>query len=224
MSRPIPLLDDVPLDATLWIRQTTRPRVASIPVAGLEGDVQQALGRGSHEVELRGVLVGEGAVESLHKLQKKAASKEEVVFTADITTALDIQKAVILEATFSEEAGRPGRYDYHLIIQESPPLPEPASLGGLGGLGLGDLGGLEGFDLGFDTDILGDIADMAGELQNAIEAAASALDKLQALASLGSLAAGNPLGPLQQESSRATQSVSKAGELSTSLGSLLGGG
>lgn len=215
MSRPIPMIDDVSLDAVTSAHHGARQRVASLPVAGLAGDVQQILGRASHEITLRGVLVGDGAKDALAGLQDKVTSGAEATFTADITTALEMQHVVIVEASFEESAGLPDHYQYLLVLRESPPLPEPASLD--------PFGGLDGFDLGFDTDILGDIASLADDIQNAAEQALDAVKDLQSLASLGDLALGNPLEPIQDEAGKLKDLGSSAANAAKALGSLLGG-
>jgi hypothetical protein len=197
------------------MRQETRQRVAAVPVAGLGGDVQQRLGRASHEVEIAGVLVGEEVVDRLKELQEQASAGEEVTFTADITTALALDKMIVAAAAFEEEAGRPGRYRYHLHLRESPPLPEPAALDGFGGLGDG---------LGFDTDLLGDIADAAGSLQDAVEAVGDALGALEALSALGDLGLGNPVAPMQEAAGSLASSGGGAAEAGGALTRLLGGG
>jgi phage protein U len=215
VSRPIPMIDDLALDMVAWVRQRTMQGYVSQPVAGLEGHVQQRLGRASHEIELAGVLIGEGVADALAGLQKKAAAGEEVTFTADITSALELDKVVILAAEFLETAGQPGRYEYRLRLRESPPLPEPATLA--------PFGGLEGVDLGFDTDVLGDIADVAGELQDAIDAVTDVLGDLEALAGLADLNLGNPLTPLQDEAGGLGQLGAGAGAAASALSSLIGG-
>jgi hypothetical protein len=213
-ERAVPMIGDLELDVVEWMRQLTRQRTLSVPVAGLAGDVQQRLGRASHEIEIAGVLLGEGVADRLGELQDKAGTGEEVTFTADITTALELDKVVVLAAAFEEEAGRPGRYRYRLHLRESPPLPEPASLDGFGGLG----------DLGFDTDLLGDIADAAGALQDAIEAVGDALGALEALSALGDLGLGNPVAPMQEAASSLASVAGGGVEAAGALGRLMGGG
>lgn len=216
MTRPIPMVDDLPLDAVSWIRQRTVTRAAGIPVADLPGDVQQLLGRGSHEIEVAGVLVGE-ARDALSALQEKAAAGAEVPFTADITTALDIEHVIVVEAEFVETAGRPDRYEYRLLLRESPPLPPPVELdpfGGLegfGDLGFGDLGGL-----------LDDIGDLAAAAQGVMDAVNEAVNQLGALAALADLSTGNPIEPLQAEIDKLGEVGDVAGTV-TALSDLLGG-
>jgi hypothetical protein len=120
---------------------------------------------------------------------------------------------MVVDARFTAEAGRPGRYGFELTLRESPPLPPPAEAS--------PFGGLDGLDLGFDTDILGDVLDAAGELQAAVEAAAEAIQQISALAGLADLALGNPLTPMQEAAgSVASVADPSAGE---ALGRALGG-
>lgn len=215
MTRPIPMVDDLALDAVAWIRQRTVHRTAGVAVADLAGDVQQGLGRGSYEVEVAGVLVGD-AREQLEQLQTKAASGTEVPFTADIATALEVEHVVLVEAEFLESAGRPDRYEYRLLLRESPPLPPPAELD--------PFGGLEGFgDLGFDDlgGVLGDIADTAAAAQSALDAVNEAVNQLGALTALADLPTGNPLGPIQEETGKLSAAGDVAGAV-TALADLLG--
>ncbi|MGF7171692.1 hypothetical protein FHS91_003393 [Sphingobium xanthum] len=218
MARPIPMIDDIALDQVAWVRQRTRQRIVSLPILGLEGDVQQKLGRGSHEVELAGVLFGGGAAGALATLQEKAKTGAEVSFTADIVNALELEKMVLLDAEFSESAGMPDMYQYRLALRESPPLPEPAELS--------SFGGLDGFDVGFDMgalgDVMGDIAAAAGEIQGAIEAATEVLGAIQSIAGLADLAVGNPLSPLLDAAS-GIAATPDTGSATDALGALLGG-
>ncbi len=216
MSRPIPMVADVALDAVSSIRQRTVNRITAVPVADLPGDVQQSLGRGSYEIEIAGVLVTDARAQ-LEELQGKAAEGAEVPFTADITTALELDQVIIVEAEFSESAGRPDRYVYRLLLRESPPLPPPAELSPFGGLdGFGDLG----FgDLGGVLDSISDIADAA---QSALDAINDAVAQLGALTALADLPTGNPLEPIQAEVDR----LSGVGDIAasvTALTDLLGG-
>jgi len=212
MSPPTPMLGDLALEHVTWAETRLTQRLVSVPVVGLAGDAQQNLGRASHEIALAGVLVGADAADKLSALQTKAAAGEELDFTADITTALELAKVVVVDARFTAEAGRPDRYGFELRLRESPPLPPPAEAD--------PFGGLDGADLGFDTDILGDVLDQASALQDAVEAAANALDEISALAGLADLALGNPLTPMQE----AAGGVASAADPSagTALGQALG--
>jgi hypothetical protein len=213
--RPIPMIDDLALDYVSWARQRTVHRSLSLPVPGLAGDVQQVTGRASYEIELAGIILGQDAADKLNSLQKKIGAGEEVTFTSDITGALELDKVIVVAAEFDERGGRPGYYDFRLLLRESPPLPPPAELS--------PFGGLDGLDLGFDTDILGDIASAAGDLQNAIEQVAGALDTLQSLAGLGDLALNNPLTPITKQAAGLGSSGAGSAEASKGLSDLLGG-
>lgn len=216
MTRPIPMLGDVPLDYVVHARQLTRQRIAAAEVVGLAGDVLQGLGRASHEVELQGLLVGAGALDALHTLQTHAKDGAALSFHADIVDGLEVAEMLIVEAEFRESAGRPDRFEYSLRLRETPPLPEPASVSGFGGL--------DGVDLGFDTDVLGDIAGMADELQAGLDAVNDALGALDALSALSDLSLDNPLQPLQDETSELGALGEGLGQAGSALASLLGGG
>lgn len=220
MTRPIPMIDDLALDSVTRARHRVVQRLRSMPVAGLSGDVQQNLGRCSHEIELDGVLVGEGVADRLKELQEKAAAGEEATFTADVATALEMENVVVVAADVAETAGRPGYYQYRLLLRESPPLPEPAELS--------PFGGLDGFDVGFDTDllddVLGDISDLAGDIQGAIDAVGDVIGDLEALAGLADLSLESPLSPVQEEAETLAASGADAAGAAGRLQDLLGGG
>jgi hypothetical protein len=209
------MIDDLALDYVTQARQRTAHRSLSLPIPGLAGDVQQVIGRASHEIEIAGVIAGTDAADKLSSLQGKVKTGEEVTFTADITSALELENVIVTLAEIEERAGVPGYYDYRLFIRESPPLPPPAELS--------PFGGLDGLDLGFDTDILGDIADVAGDLQGAIEQVAGALDALDALAGLGDLGLNNPLTPMMEQADRVGGSAEGGAGAAQSLSDLLGG-
>ncbi|MEN3333449.1 MAG: hypothetical protein V7641_2814 [Blastocatellia bacterium] len=196
---PVPMIDDIELKAVQTIRQETSSGFAEQRVVGLDGTLHQKLGRRSHRVELSGFLLPDTAADDLGKLQDKASKGEEVTFTADITTALKIDKMVIEQFRAEQQVGPQGQIAYHVILAESPPLPPPAEVsafGGLGDFGLGDMG----FDLGALGDVLGDIQDMAGSIMDAVDSALDVVGQLSALASLADLASiSNPLKPLSDK-------------------------
>jgi len=214
-----PMIDDLELKAVQQIRQETEQDFVRQRVAGLDGTLHQKLGRRSHRVSLTGMLLPETATDDLKKLQQKASSGDEVTFTADITTALEVQKMVIESFRAEQFVGPAGQIHYALVLAESPPLPPPAevsSFGGLGDFGLGDLG----FDADALGDTLGDIADQAGNVMDAVDAAADAVKQIESLSKLADLAdVGNPVKPV----------VDKVGELAnlapamTGLAEAIGG-
>ena len=192
-----PMIGDVELTAVQWIRQETDQGFARQRVAGLDGTLHQRLGRPSHRVVLAGLLVGETAADDLSALQAQAGAGEEVTFTADIATALSIDRMVVESFSAEQVVGRDGQFGYTITLAESPPLPPPAEVSGFGGLDEFGLG-----DLGFDADLgglLDGIADQAGELTGMVDAALDAVDQLEGLAALANLSdLGNPLQPLTE--------------------------
>jgi len=198
-----PMVDDIQLTAVQWIREETDQAFVRQDVAGLEGTLHQKLGRRSHRVMLHGLLVSDSAADDVGKLQAKTTAGEEVSFTADITTALAVDKMVIESLSVEQRVGAPGWFTYVLVLEESPPLPPPAetsSFGGLGDFGLGDLG----FDPDALSGVLSDVASQAGAITGALDAAIDAVQGLSALSALADLAnVGNPVKPL----------VDKVGEL-----------
>jgi hypothetical protein len=218
-ARPTPLLGDVSLEYVQSIEHDLDGGFAATSVVALSGQLQQRAARPSHRIRLVGVLFGDTAADDLAKLQDAAAAGAELTFSADITTALDLQKVVITRFGAREEAGRPDRISYQLEVAESPPLPPPAqvqSFGGLDDFGLGDLG--------LDLSVLGDISDLADEIGSAVDQALSAVSQLGALAAgLGDL--GNAAG-LLQPFSNVTSGLAGIGQAlgsaTGSLGGLLG--
>jgi hypothetical protein len=200
------MIDDIQLKAVQYIRQETDQDFTRQKVAGLAGTLHQKLGRASHRVVLTGFLLPATATDDLKQLQDKASSGDEVTFTADITTALSVDRMVIESFRAEQHVGPQGQIAYCIALAESPPL---TPFGGLGGFGLGDLG----FDPGALGGVLNDIQNVAGAAMQAADSALSAVEKLSALASLGDLAnVGNPVKPV----------VDKVGELG-SLGSAVSG-
>lgn len=193
-ERAIPLLGDVPLEFVQRIEHALDGGFVATRIAGLGGELQQRVARPSHRIAIAGVLVGDGAADALATLQQQAAAGAELPFAADISSALDLQQVVITGFRAAQDAGFSDRFAYELQLAESPPLPPPASLepfGGLGDFGLGDLG--------FDTELLGELSAMAEQVAGAVDAAMAAVETLGALASLadlGDLSLGNVMAPI----------------------------
>ncbi len=221
---PTPMIDDIELAAVQRIRQETRQDYVKHRIAGLEGELHQRLGRRSHRVLLTGLLLPAAAQDDLKKLQEKASAGDEVTFTADITTALEIDRMVIEAFQAEQEVGPAGQIAYSMILSESPPLPEPATVSAFGGLddfGLGDLG----FDPGALGDVLSDIEGMAGDLGELADAALAAVDQLQALANLANLADfANPIKPLADQVGSASEFGGQIESLRGSAEDIAGGG
>ena len=208
-----PMIDDIELRAVQHVRQETEQGYVAQRVAGLEGTLQQRMGRRSHRVAIAGVLVGDTAADDLKALQEKAMAGDEVTFTADIATALEISHMVIESFRAEQRVGAAGHFAYAVSLVESPPLPPPAETSPFGGLeGVGDLG-FDGLD-----DVLAGVADEAGAALEAADAALDAAAGLAGLAGLGDFGnVGNPLTPLTDE----IGSLSGIGDaLTAALGSL----
>ncbi len=209
MTHQIPLLGDLSLEYVQRIEHALDGGFASTRIASLPGELQQRAGRPSHRIHLQGVLFGDGVADALSSLQTAAATGEELTFAADITTALELQRVVITGFRAIETAGDPAQFTYQISLAESPPLPPPAEVSGFG------FGGLDDFglgDLGFDTDVLGDIADLASDVAGAVDQALDVIDALGALASLGDLGGiGGVFDPLNAP-------VERVGSIATDLG------
>lgn len=199
----VPLLGDISLEYAQQIEHAHDGGFVSTRIAGLQGELQQNAGRLSHRIRISGILFGDGAADALKGLQQAAATGDELTFSADITSALDLQKVVVTSLRAVEMAGQASRFSYEIHLAESPPLPPPAEISSFGGLDDFGLG-----DLGFDTDILGDLQDLAGEVAGAVDQALDVVNQLGALANLDGLQLGEFMAPIGE-------SVDQVGELAT---------
>lgn len=216
-ARPMPLLGDIPLTAVQRVDQAIDAGFHDVPVLGLAGHAQQRSGRPSHRVGIAGVLTGDTALDDLAALQTLASSGEETTFSADIVSALDLQQVVVTHFAASEVAGKPGLIAFTLELVESPPLPPPAQLSGFGGLDGFGLG-----DLGFDTDLLEDLGDLAGAVAGAVDGALEALEALEALTGLADLDFDGLLNPINDVSSSIADIGGRLGSAVEQLGGLFG--
>lgn len=220
---PVPMIDDVELRAVQLIRQESDQEFVEQKVAGLDGTLHQKLGRGSHRVYISGVLLPQTAASDLQKLQAKAAAGEEVQFTADITTALSIDKMVIETFRAEQQVGPAGQISYAIVLAESPALPAAAAVqafAGLDAFGTGDLG----FDAAALGDVLGDVTAQAGAVIAAADTLASAMDQIQALTKLADLRnLGNPVRPLAETVDRISAAAAKLTAISADVDALSGG-
>lgn len=207
----VPLLGDISLEYVQQIEHWHDSGFVSTRIAGLAGELQQRSGRLSHRISIAGILFGEKAADDLKALQQAAANGDELTFSADITSALDLQKVVITSLRAVEIAGQDKRFSYELQVTESPPLPPPAEISSFGGLDDFGVG-----DLGFDTDILGELQDLAGEVAGAIDQALDVIGQLGALANLDSLQLGDFMAPVGQ-------SVEQVGKLGSQFKDALRG-
>ncbi|WP_156186556.1 hypothetical protein [Cellulomonas sp. A375-1] len=216
-ARPMPVIGDVTLTAAQRVDHALDGGFVDVPVLGLQGYAQQRSGRPSHRMAIAAVLAGPAALDDLAALQTLAASGEATTFSADIVTALELQKVVVTRLAASEVAGRSGVVEIVVELAESPPLPPPAQLAGFGGLDDFGLGAL-----GFDTDLLGDLADLAGDVAGAVEGALAAVDALSALAGLASFDFDGVLAPVQDVQRSLEDSGAQLGTALDALGGVFG--
>lgn len=217
MATPLPLIGDLALSSVQQIDHTLNGGFERIGVPGLDGDVLQRAGRGSHTMWIRGVFSGATALDDLGSLQGLASAGEEVTFSADITTALELERVVVADLRAQAVAGTQNLVLYEICLVESPPLPPPAEVSGFGGLDDFGLG-----DLGFDADIMGDLAALADDVAGAVDAVMEAADQLAALAALSGIDVGGPLQPLADTIGGVSKVAGTFGEVSASLSALLG--
>ena len=218
MPAALPLIGDLTLSAVQQIDHTLDAGFVRVGVPGLDGDVLQRAGRGSHTMWIRGVFSGDTALDDLGALQLMAAAGDEVTFSADITSALELEQVVVADLRAQVVAGTQNLVGYEIYVVESPPLPPPAEVSGFGGLDDFGLG-----DLGFDTDIMGDVAALADDIAGAVDAVMEAADQLAALASLAGIDVGGPLQPLGDAVGSVTSAATTFDEISAVLSELIGG-
>jgi hypothetical protein len=216
-DRTIPVIGDIALNIVERLEHFAESGFRGHDVIGLEGTAQQQLGRSSHVIRIAGRLAGENARSDLEALQTLAAQPEETAFTADIVNALELQSVVVSRFAASEVAGAPGQISYQIEVREAPPLPPPAQVSGFGGLDDFGLG-----DLGFDTDIMGDLADLAGDIAGAVDGALDAVAALDALSGLGDLSLDGPLQPLDSVAQGLGEAGRQFRDATSALGDLFG--
>jgi hypothetical protein len=208
----VPLLGDLPLEYVQRIDQSLDAGFTSYPIVGLAGEWQQRAGRASHRIYLQGLIFGDDAPARLAALQAAAVAAEPLSFTADITSALELQRVVIAWIHVVELAGQPRRFEYELVLAEHPPLPPPAEVEPFGGLGEFGAG-----DLGFDTDIGGAISNLADQAGSAVSEALDVMDKLGVLGNLDGVSLGGFLSPLEEASTGITAAGAELRDAVTSL-------
>jgi len=214
--RSIPLLGEIPLTAVQSLTHEMEAGFRAIPVVGLAGEAQEQVGRGSHVIRITGLLHGASVHDDLAALQEAASEGEPLTFAADIVSALELQEVVISAFRAQAVAGRPREVAYALTLTESPPLPPPAEVTGFGGLDDFGMG-----EMGFDTDIMGDLTDLADDVAAAASDALEVVSALDALSGLGDLGdVGGILGPLEESVDGIAEAGSRFGEAGRSLGDL----
>ncbi len=142
-----------------------------MPVPGRVGSLFQDLNTVPARIAIRGSLYGDEKRDAfLNQLRGKFRAGAPVTFVADIVTATSVQYVVIETLHMVESSARPDQTDYLFVLRESPPPPPPPD----------PLGGLDG--------------GLLAQAKGLVDAAAGALDAINALSNLSDL--GNPTKPL----------------------------
>lgn len=166
-----PILDSWEIPHIEAIRLAERRALVEHAIPGRQGSLYQDLGTHPAAIVITGSLAGDEARdEFLEAAREKFQAGEPVTFTADITTATQIQYVVIEEMRFEEVAWSPDTFRYTLILRESPPPPPP--------------GGLPSLDASLLDQALNLVGDI-GDLTNLLDTLGSVPDF------------GNPVPPLQ---------------------------
>jgi hypothetical protein len=101
-------------------------RLAVLPVAGLDGDLHQDLGRSALAVEIVGSLNGDDARDDLLKqLRQKYLAGDPVDFVADIVKESTLEKVFIEALEMAEVAGSPNAFRYRIVLREYTKPPDP---------------------------------------------------------------------------------------------------
>lgn len=128
-----PVLGEWEVPRIALIKTLEQRSFVELPIPGRVGSLFQDLNATPTRIAIAGSLYGEEARNQfLEELRGKFKAGEPVTFTADITTATEVQY-VIIEALQVQESGMtPDQLNYFLVLRESPPPPPPPDL--LGGL------------------------------------------------------------------------------------------
>jgi hypothetical protein len=120
------MLDDKSLPLVQEVRSVEDRAWVTHRVPGLDGAAHQHLGRRPLIIIVVGAMADDVSLASLDELRQKFQAHQPLSFTADITTATEIQNVVIDDLRVTEVAGRPQQYRYVLRLIEHIPPPPPA--------------------------------------------------------------------------------------------------
>lgn len=173
------------------VRSFEARRLATLPVAGLSGDLHQDLGRGALAIEIVGSLGTDEARDDLLKeIRAKFLAGEPVDFVADISKESELEQVLIAALDLGEAAVDGSVFHYRIVLLEHTEPPEPPA--GVD-LGIGDLGldaslGLDLLDLpaiAVDLpkvgDLLAPLGPAADKLRAEVAKAPALLDPLKKL-------------------------------------------
>jgi hypothetical protein len=147
-----------------------RARLVRHQVPGLAGELTQALGRPSVEVEIRGVFFGDTAFDELQQLRGVHLDQTPVDFFAEAVGDAYFAQVLVSGLDVSQRAGALGEFAYTCTLAEYVEPPEPAALDLAGGLDLG---------------ILDEAAGFMDDVQNAIAEVSSLVGAIAAAPSFG---------------------------------------
>jgi hypothetical protein len=134
-------------------------RVVRHAVAGAAGDLSQALGRSSTEIELHGIFYGADAPAELDKLRTAHGAGDPVelyinaVDDSEITQTLGFSQVIITGLRVEQRAGAPDEFDFACRVIEYVEPPPAVAADVLGGL---------------DTSLLDEAAGAVDSVQNTL--------------------------------------------------------
>src|SRR5262245_40254194 len=132
-------------------------------VPGMDGDLSQAVGRPSVQIELNGIFYGSDAADQLKRLRDLYLKREPVDFFTAATGEGYFAQVLIASLDIVERAGELDQFSYHCRIREYVEPPEPAAVPGLSSL---------------DTALLDEAASFMDDVQNAVEQVSQLADLL----------------------------------------------
>jgi hypothetical protein len=93
---------------------------------GASGSVFQDLGRGAIRLRLRGLLLGEAALQDIETLRSAHADATPLQFSADIAVGSQLTDVLIEDVQVHQVPGYAFRYEFELLVREWTEPPEPA--------------------------------------------------------------------------------------------------
>lgn len=92
---------------------------------GLEGNLQQNMGRGLVRLNVEGIFYGSEALTRLEKLRKVYLEKEPVDFLAEITGQAYFAQVVLNNLEILQDASEPEQFSFSMVLFEYVPPPKP---------------------------------------------------------------------------------------------------
>lgn len=120
-------LGDIELRSVQDVRADDNRTLVELRAPGKAGSVFQDLGRAPASVVLEGLLVGEGASDTLDRLRSAYQKAAPLSFASDIAVGTDMTEIVIADLLVRQEAGYRERYRYMVKVREHVEPPENAA-------------------------------------------------------------------------------------------------